>query len=97
VAASGAEFIVASGSLPLGVPDDFYRRVGELVKEHGKRLVLDTSGVPLKRAGREIYLLKPSLRELEHLTGRQIRSDCEEMTAARLLVEQGWSQIVGRG
>jgi 6-phosphofructokinase 2 len=43
-AASGAEFIVASGSLPLGVPDNFYRRVGELVKEHGKRLVLDTSG-----------------------------------------------------
>jgi 6-phosphofructokinase 2 len=47
-AAPGAEFIVASGSLPLGVPDDFYRRVGELAKGYGKRLVLDTSSAPLK-------------------------------------------------
>jgi 6-phosphofructokinase 2 len=93
-AAPGAEFIVASGSLPLGVPEDFYRRVGELAKEHGKRLVLDTSGTPLKQAGREIYLLKPSLRELEDLTGRQIRSEREEMAAALLLVEQRWSEIV---
>ena len=93
-AAPEAEFIVASGSLPLGVPDDFYRRIGELAKGHGKRLVLDTSGAPLKEAGREIYLLKPSLRELEDLTARQIRSEGEEMAAARLLVEQGWSEIV---
>jgi len=93
-AAPRSEFIVASGSLPLGVPEDFYHRVGELAKRHGKRLVLDTSGAALKRAGRGIYLLKPSLRELEDLTGRQIRSEGEEMAAARLLVEQGCSEIV---
>jgi len=93
-AAPRSEFIVASGSLPLGVPEDFYHRVGELAKRHGKRLVLDTSGAALKRAGRGIYLLKPSLRELEDLTGRQIRSEAEEMAAARLLVEQGCSEIV---
>jgi 6-phosphofructokinase 2 len=93
-AAPRAEFIVASGSLPLGVPHDFYHRVGELAKGHGKRLVLDTSGAALRRAGRGIYLLKPSLRELEDLTGRQIRSEREETAAARLLVEQGCTEIV---
>jgi 6-phosphofructokinase 2 len=93
-AAPRAEFIVASGSLPLGVPEDFYRRVGELAKGHGKRLVLDTSGTALQRAGHAIYLLKPSLRELEELTGRPIRSEREEMEAAQLLVEQGRSEVV---
>lgn len=93
-AAPRAEFIVASGSLPPGVPGDFYRRVAELANAYGKRLVLDSSGAALKQAGSGIYLLKPSLRELEELTGRQIRSEREEVVAARLLVEHGCSQIV---
>jgi len=46
--AAEARYIVASGSLPLGVPDDFYARVAALAKSLGKRLVLDTSGAALK-------------------------------------------------
>ena len=53
-AAPQADYIVASGSLPLGVPDDFYARVAALAKRHGKRLVLDTSGAALKQAGQGI-------------------------------------------
>ena len=41
-----------------------------LAQPLGKRLVLDTSGAALKQAGHGIYLLKPSLRELEDLVGR---------------------------
>ncbi len=93
-AASGAAFIVASGSLPVGVPEDFYARVAELARQQGKRFILDTSGAALKLAGGGIYLLKPSLRELEDLTGRGIRSEPEEVAAARELVEQGRSEIV---
>ncbi len=93
-AAPSAEFIVASGSLPPGVPDDFYGRVGKLANEHGKRLVLDTSGAALKQVGHGVYLLKPSLRELEGLTGRQIRGAREELAAARQLVDEGCSEIV---
>ena len=47
-AAPGADFIVASGSLPLGVPEDFYGRVGDLANRLGKRLILDTSGTACK-------------------------------------------------
>lgn len=64
-AAPHAAYIVASGSLPLGVPDDFYKTVGDLAKRLGKRFVLDTSGAALKQAGHGIHLMKPSLRELE--------------------------------
>ena len=93
-AASGAQCIVASGSLPPAVPDEFSRRVGELAWLQSKRFVLDTSGAALKRVGPGIYLLKPSLRELADLTEREIRTPHDEERAARQLVEQGRSEIV---
>ena len=89
-----AAYIVASGSLPLGVPDDFYQRVGELVNKLGRRLVLDTSGPALKKAGGAIYLLKPSLRELEDLTGQEIRTQRQQEEAASQIIAQGRSEIV---
>lgn len=53
------EYLVLSGSLPEGVPDDFYGRIAVGAKEKGIRAILDTSGralaAPLK-AG--VYLAK---------------------------------------
>src|SRR6516162_6264399 len=58
-------FVVASGSLPGGVPDDFYARVARIAKEHGARVCLDTSGQPLAAAVAEgVDLIKPNLREM---------------------------------
>ena len=88
-----ADYIVASGSLPLGVSDDFYARVAGLAQKLGKRFVLDTSGVALKQAGRT-HLLKPSLRELQDLVGREIGTPFEQERAAREIIEQGRSEIV---
>jgi 6-phosphofructokinase 2 len=93
-AASRAEYIVASGSLPLGVPDDFYARVAALAKRHGKPLILDTSGAALKQAGQGVYLLKPSLRELEQLTAREIHGERDEEEAAREVIAHGRAEIV---
>jgi 6-phosphofructokinase 2 len=92
--APDASFIVASGSLPLGVPVDFYGRVRALAKSLGKPLVLDTSGEALRQAGGGIYLLKPSLRELQDLVGREIRNEREQETAASEVIAQGRSEIV---
>jgi 6-phosphofructokinase 2 len=94
VVAEEATYIVASGSLPLGVSEDFYTRVAGLAQRLGKRLVLDTSGVALKRAGQGIYLLKPSLRELQELVGREIGTPFEQECAVREVIEQGRSEIV---
>ena len=64
------EFIVASGSLPLGVPVDFFGRLAKIVKLKGAKLILDTSGEALKIAIEEgVYLIKPNLRELGLLHG----------------------------
>jgi 6-phosphofructokinase 2 len=53
--AAEATYIVASGSLPLGVREDFYARVAGLAQRLGKRMVLDTSGAALKQAGDGIH------------------------------------------
>ena len=89
-----ADFIVASGSLPLGVPEDFYARVAVLAQKLDRRLVLDTSGAALKQASPGIYLLKPSLRELQDLVGREIGNPLEQEKAAREVIDQGRCQIV---
>jgi 6-phosphofructokinase 2 len=94
LAAAEATYIVASGSLPLGVLEDFYARVAKLARTLGKRFILDTSGAALKRAGRGIYLLKPSLRELVDLVGREIRTERDQEHAAREIIERGRSEIV---
>ena len=45
-------------------------------------------GPALKQAGLGIYLLKPSLREVVDLTGREMRSERDEELAARQLLDQ---------
>jgi 6-phosphofructokinase 2 len=89
-----ASYIVASGSLPLGVAADFYARVGGLAQKLGKRFVLDTSGAALREAGGGIFLLKPSLRELADLTERQIRTERDEEVAVHQLLDQGRCEVV---
>jgi len=93
-AAEGAQYIVASGSLPPGVPDGFYTRVADLARRHDTRFVIDTSGLALKQAGLGIYLLKPSLRELTDLTGREIRNERDEELAAGQVIKQGRCEIL---
>jgi len=70
-AAAGAKGLVcASGSLPPGVPDDFYAEAARVVARGGGRLVLDTSGAALKSAlEHPLHLIKPNLRELRELVG----------------------------
>jgi 6-phosphofructokinase 2 len=91
----GLQYLVASGSLPPGVPSDFYARVARIARRHGVKMALDTSGEPLRLATAErVHLLKPSLREFEELTGE---SGCEESRLpelARRLVGEGRCEIL---
>jgi 6-phosphofructokinase 2 len=87
--------LVASGSLPPGVPDDFYARLARLLKTWQGRLALDSSGPALLQAVQEgVWLIKPSLRELQALTGLALPTLAERLAAARALIAQGRAQIV---
>jgi 6-phosphofructokinase 2 len=89
------DYLVASGSLPKGMPDDFYARIARMVSARGARFAVDTSGAALKRtleAG--VFLVKPNLRELESVVGRSLRQPAEQEEAARQLVARGHAEIV---
>jgi 6-phosphofructokinase 2 len=67
IIATPSDYFVASGSLPPGVPDDFYAAVGEAARAGGARFILDTSGAELRAAlsAGGIFLLKASKEELD--------------------------------
>ncbi len=89
-------YVVASGSLPEGVPDDFYIHVAEKATARGAKLILDTSGEPLRRTVQEAgaYLLKPNLRELGYISDRPIETETQQQAAAYALIEAGRAEIV---
>lgn len=90
-----ADWVVASGSLPRGVPVDFYARAARLAAARGRCFVLDTSGPALKAAlGAGIDLLKPSLGEMEVLLGRKLIGREAQAAAARALVRDGAARMV---
>ncbi|MFO7890938.1 MAG: 1-phosphofructokinase family hexose kinase [bacterium] len=62
------DYIIASGSLPPEIPDDFYHRVAEIAQKINSRFILDSSGNPLKKAlDTGVYLVKPNIREFRQL------------------------------
>jgi len=81
------DYLVASGSRPPGVPDDFYARLARLCREKGTRMILDASGDTLVEAVREgVFLVKPNVAELRTLAGTddfQDEAELEEL-ACRL-------------
>jgi 6-phosphofructokinase 2 len=89
------EHTIVSGSLPPGVPDDFYARLARVARHRGIRLTLDTSGPALAAAlDVGVYLIKPSLREFLELTGLSTSSEAEWIAAARAIVNAGQSEII---
>lgn len=88
-------FLLASGSLPRGVPADFYCKVADIARKSGARFVLDTSGDALKvtlQTG--VHLVKPSLGELEDLLGSKLPTAAEQEAGAARLVTGGMAEIV---
>ena len=89
------KFVVASGSLPPGVPDDFFARAIRLAKALGAKTVVDSSGVALKAALAEgVTLMKPNLVELGDLVGGKLDNDAEQMAACRKLITDKRAEMV---
>lgn len=88
-------WVVASGSLPRGLGEDFYGRVARLAAEKGARYVVDTSGPPLRKALETgVWLVKPNIPELEELTGREIEDESSVVAKSRELIRGGKVRVV---
>lgn len=81
------EFIVASGSLPPGVPAEIFRALAKAAKEKGAKLIMDTTKPGMKAAfGEGVHLIKPNLRELCDLVDERLVTREEWIGASRRLI-----------
>ncbi|ANB02826.1 1-phosphofructokinase family hexose kinase [Ectothiorhodospira sp. BSL-9] len=89
------DYVVASGSLPRGVPEDVYARLAVSVKRRGGKLILDTSGPALAAALEEgVYMAKPSRGEFAGLMGRDLEDPKDLEEAARECVAAGGVELL---
>lgn len=88
-------FVVASGSVPPGVPDDFFAQVARAAKRLGAKMVIDSSGPALTAALNEgVTLAKPNQHELSELVDAPLSTDAERIAACRKLVKEKRAEIV---
>ena len=89
------KFVVASGSMPPGAPDDFFARVARHAKALGAKTVVDTSGPALAAALAEgVTIIKPNLVELTQYVTGPLERDHDRIAACRQLAADGRAEIV---
>jgi len=89
------KFVVASGSVPPGAPDDFFARVARHAKALGAKTVIDTSGKALAAVLDEgVTVIKPNLIELMEFVAAPLDCDEDRIAACRKLAADGRAEIV---
>ncbi len=88
--ADTSDYLILSGSLPPGCPQDFYRTLIRAVDGLGCRCVLDADGERLKY-GLEArpFMIKPNRYELESMTGDTLTSLKDIEKAALKYIDMG--------
>ncbi len=88
------DFLLASGSRLIGVPDNFYARVLIECKKRGIKTVVDADGAELERGIRTgAYLVKPNKHELMRFVGREINNIPDVIAAAREMIKAGTTVV----
>ena len=90
-----SEYVVLSGSLTEGLPEDFYAKLIKICNGHGVKAFLDASGEPLKRGIEAVpYCIKPNRRELEYAVGKKLSTEAEIIQAAYEYIKAGVVKVV---
>jgi len=91
-----AEMIILAGSLPPGVPDDFYARCITLAKKSGIKTILDADGVAFaKGIEAKPYAIKPNILELQHYLNCEAFENVKQVAdAAQKLLDTGIEIVI---
>jgi 6-phosphofructokinase 2 len=90
-----SDVLVASGSLPPGVPEDTYAQLANRARARGGKVVLDTSGPALRQAlGNGLFFVKPNRRELAELVGEQLKDTWSVAAACQRLHRSGVADVL---
>lgn len=79
-----AEVVSISGSLPAGLPTEYYIQLIEMANQAGNKVVLDCSGAALDAVLKSYVkptAIKPNNEELSQLLGREVSKDLDELKA----------------
>ncbi|MFN8595728.1 MAG: 1-phosphofructokinase [Anaerolineae bacterium] len=92
--AKSGDWWVLSGNLPRGVSADFYAQMIDLVQAASARVILDTSGEPLKH-GCEAgpFLVKPNAEEAAELTGLSVSTPDNAREAVKAITVLGAQNV----
>lgn len=89
------DYVVASGSLPPGVPADFYAQVARIGKKRGAKTIVDVSGEALREALEEgVFLIKPNVREFREMVGKDIKEESQIKAEAQKMVKSGRCEVL---
>ncbi len=89
------QYIVASGSLPGGVPAELYGEITRYARQYGIRVIVDTAGAALRRTvGKGVFMIKPNLRELERFAGVALSDEAQIRAAGQRLIGEGLAEVI---
>ncbi|MGB1286686.1 MAG: 1-phosphofructokinase family hexose kinase [Aggregatilineales bacterium] len=95
ILAQNADYVVASGSLAPGIPDDYYAILTEKVRAQGGKVIIDSSGAALEAMrGAQAFLLKPNLYELEILSGEKFQGEDQLKAVSQRLIADGMAEVL---
>lgn len=88
-------FVVASGSLPPGLPDYFYGLIVKNATSVGAKCIIDTSGPALQALkGKHAYMIKPNIGELCKMLNVEWLDKEEIPAAAQQAIRDGCAEII---
>jgi len=88
-------YLVVSGSLPHGIHPGIFFEIAAIARRKQARLVVDTAGEALQQAVRAgAYLIKPNLKELSLLSGRESLTEESAASAARQVLEESACEVI---
>ena len=88
--ANPGDIWVVAGSIPPGVPEDFYATLIRMLKAKGVNVLFDATSTPLKLGLKEVpWLLYPEVTEAERLVGFEIKTFDIAKRAAMNFLQQG--------
>jgi 6-phosphofructokinase 2 len=87
----GYRYVVGSGSLPPGIPPEFYGRLADLSRGHGAKVVLDTQGEALHAA---LPFHPPVIRLADYEARELVGSDRGADALASDLIAQTSAEMI---
>lgn len=89
-----ASVVIMSGSLPLGVSDDYYYKLATAC-DNGVKIIVDAESKKLTGAlSAGVYMVKPNLVELENIVGEKLKTRKDMLKASYTLLDLGAKNVL---